>query len=106
MKLISTVWQATHLYFISVTGKKGSLRAAAAYVHQRSAIMLIEALIRAVLHSIVYREYVGPIFQSQLLSVGPNKSNNVGCSNIQDDSSNRIKRNSVRNAADLAPLFI
>ncbi len=71
---------------------KGSLQAATAYVHQRSAITQIEALIRAVLRSIVYREYVGPIFQSQLSRVGPNKSNDVGCSNIQGDSSIRIKR--------------
>ncbi len=106
MKLISTVWQAIHLFFVSATGKKGSLRAAAAYVHQRSAITQIEALIRNVLCSIIYREYVGPIFQSQLLNAGPNKSNDVGCSNTQGDSSIRIKRNSVRNAADLASLFM
>ncbi len=64
MELISTVWQVLHLYFIAATGKKGSLQAPAVYVHQRSNMTEINALISAVLLSIVYRGYVGQIFQS------------------------------------------
>ena len=59
-----------------------------------------------VLRSITYREYVGPIFQSQLSSVGPDKFNDTRFSNVQGDFGSRIKRNSIREGADLAPLFI
>ena len=42
--------------------------------------------------SIAYCEYVRPIFQSQLLNVGPDKSNDTRFSYNQDDFGSRISK--------------
>ena len=56
--------------------------------------------------SITYCEYVGPIFQSQLLNVGPEKSNDTRFSYNQGEFGNRIEQNNVCEDVDLAPQFI
>ena len=83
-----------------MTGKLGSLQVPVVYIHQRLTMTQIKALFCAL------STYVGLIFQSQLSSVGPDKSNDSRFSNVQGDFGSRIEQNSICEGAELVPLFI
>ena len=97
--LISTIIMAR--YTSSLRLEKGFSASSNSLCSPTSSTTQIEALFRAL--SLIVSIYVGP---SQLLNVGPDKSNDTCFSYNLGDFGSRIKKNSAHEDVDLEPLFI
>ena len=84
------IWQNTHLYFnYRCDWKKRFLASSNSLCSPTFEHNTDQS---PVSRSIAYCEYVRPIFQSQLLNVGPDKSNNTRLSDNKDDFGSRISK--------------